>query len=165
MGKQYYCDYCNRSFADGAENRKKHLVSLQHEKMRKAHYDMFKDAATILEENKSKNPCRQFHTAGYCVYESSCKYSHLTPADIMRLHEQAAEQSGIRKNRPDPDINAWLQTKNLKTDSSSNSDLAGVSNPVLPPMLANIPNLPPSLIPCKPYELMDFGKDAANQWG
>lgn len=48
MGKRYYCDYCDRSFADGAENRKKHLASINHQKLRKAHYDTFKGMNIIF---------------------------------------------------------------------------------------------------------------------
>lgn len=42
MGKTYYCDYCDRSFKDDVEARKKHLSSLQHAKNRANHYSVFK---------------------------------------------------------------------------------------------------------------------------
>ena len=41
MGKRYYCEYCDRSFKDDPEARKKHLSSLQHVKNRADHYNMF----------------------------------------------------------------------------------------------------------------------------
>ncbi|GBM50683.1 hypothetical protein AVEN_45956-1 [Araneus ventricosus] len=147
MGKQYYCDYCERSFADGAENRKKHLASVHHQKLRKAHYDMFK---------------------GHCEFGTSCKYSHLTADDILNLIEQAnQEKLGAKAKRPraDPDINAWVQTKLLKMDQSSDNVPSCPAKPILPPVLSSIPNLPPSLIPCRPSEPLNIRKDAGNHWG
>jgi len=41
MGKTYYCDYCDRSFKDDVEARKKHLSSMQHMTNRASHYNMF----------------------------------------------------------------------------------------------------------------------------
>ncbi|GFT10930.1 hypothetical protein NPIL_450831 [Nephila pilipes] len=168
MGKQYYCDYCERSFADGAENRKKHLASAYHQKLRKAHYDMFKNAATILKEDKSKRPCRKFHSEGHCEFGSSCKYSHLTQNDVMQLIEQANnEKLGASGKRPrsEPDIDSWLQTKISKMDRSSDNFPACPLNPVLPSILSSIPNLPPSLIPCKPSEFLRVAKNNGAQWG
>ncbi|GFY39425.1 hypothetical protein TNIN_258201 [Trichonephila inaurata madagascariensis] len=166
MGKQYYCDYCGRSFADGAENRKKHLVSAHHQKLRKAHYDMFKDAATILEENKLKRPCRKFHSEGYCEFGTNCKYSHLTQNDVRQLIEQANnEKLAGKKPRSELDIDSWLQTKILKMNQSSDNLPACPLNPVLPSILSSIPNLPPSLIPCTPSEFLSLSKNNRPQWG
>lgn len=39
MGKRYYCDYCDRSFIDDLEARKKHLNGSMHMRLRKEHYD------------------------------------------------------------------------------------------------------------------------------
>ncbi|CAG8511382.1 13028_t:CDS:2 [Funneliformis mosseae] len=58
MVKKYYCDYCDRSLTDNAENRKKHLEGTQHQINVKLHYDLYKDD-------------------GYCPYGLSCKYSHV----------------------------------------------------------------------------------------
>ena len=42
MGKRYYCDFCDRSFADTSQARKKHIHGVQHQRNRKLHYDSFK---------------------------------------------------------------------------------------------------------------------------
>ena len=38
MGKTYYCEYCDRSFKDAKDARKKHLTSLQHIITRENYY-------------------------------------------------------------------------------------------------------------------------------
>lgn len=47
-GKNYYCDYCERSFKDAAGARKKHLISMQHIKNKNLHYRQFKGLTFIL---------------------------------------------------------------------------------------------------------------------
>jgi len=42
MGKRYYCDYCDRSFVDDLEARKKHLNGSVHMRLKKEHYDSFR---------------------------------------------------------------------------------------------------------------------------
>ena len=42
MGKRYYYDFCDRSFTDTSEARKKHIHGVQHLRNRKLHYDSFK---------------------------------------------------------------------------------------------------------------------------
>ena len=41
MGKKYYCDYCDTSFPDSLEGRKKHNSGLIHQQMKDAHYNQF----------------------------------------------------------------------------------------------------------------------------
>lgn len=48
MGKQYYCDYCDRSFKDETDARKKHLSSLQHINNKANHYNQFKGILTEI---------------------------------------------------------------------------------------------------------------------
>lgn len=42
MGKRYYCDYCDKTFADNSQNRKKHLNGVVHDRLRKLHYSLFR---------------------------------------------------------------------------------------------------------------------------
>ncbi|KAL2298639.1 hypothetical protein Nmel_015644 [Mimus melanotis] len=60
MGKRYFCDYCDRSFQDNLHNRKKHLNGVQHLRAKRVWYDLFRDAAAILQEEQTKKPCRKF---------------------------------------------------------------------------------------------------------
>ena len=42
MGKsRYYCNYCDTSFPDSREGRKKHNTGLVHQKLKDAHYKQF----------------------------------------------------------------------------------------------------------------------------
>lgn len=42
MGKRYYCDYCDRSFIDDVEARKKHLQGMSHLRAKKLHYKAYR---------------------------------------------------------------------------------------------------------------------------
>ncbi|TPX66873.1 hypothetical protein SpCBS45565_g04207 [Spizellomyces sp. 'palustris'] len=41
MTRNYYCDYCDRSFTDTPAAREKHLKGTQHQRMVKLHYAAF----------------------------------------------------------------------------------------------------------------------------
>jgi len=45
MGKQYYCDFCDKAFADNAASKKNHFNGAHHQRMRRAHYDAFRGTA------------------------------------------------------------------------------------------------------------------------
>lgn len=38
MGRRYYCDYCDKTFIDDIDARKKHINGLLHQNLRKEHY-------------------------------------------------------------------------------------------------------------------------------
>ena len=52
MGKKYYCDYCDKAFADNPVNRKNHLNGVMHKQMRDMHYQSFAGGSLIC---SSKN--------------------------------------------------------------------------------------------------------------
>ncbi|XP_061459119.1 zinc finger matrin-type protein 5 isoform X6 [Rhineura floridana] len=95
MGKRYFCDYCERSFQDTLHNRKKHLNGVQHLRAKKGWYDVFRDAAAILQEEQNKKPCRKFLQTGQCDFGANCRFSHLTEEGLEKLN---AQRRGERKN-------------------------------------------------------------------
>ena len=64
MGKNYYCDYCNKSFGDKASNRSKHLNSMQHKNARTKHYKLFENPIVIIQNEYNKKPCNEFYNKG-----------------------------------------------------------------------------------------------------
>jgi U11/U12 small nuclear ribonucleoprotein SNRNP20 len=50
MGKRYYCDYCDRSFIDDLEARKKHLNGSMHMRLKKEHYDKYRGKLLFARE-------------------------------------------------------------------------------------------------------------------
>lgn len=42
MGKNYYCEYCDKSFRDVLAVRKNHLKGALHQQMKKEHFDRFR---------------------------------------------------------------------------------------------------------------------------
>ncbi|XP_780288.2 zinc finger matrin-type protein 5 [Strongylocentrotus purpuratus] len=170
MGKRYYCDYCDKTFADNSQNRKKHLNGVVHDRLRKLHYSLFREPEDILSEEKAKIACLKLKQSGFCTFEGSCRYSHLTPEkerellekiEAKKLAAQAAED--LAADLPEPSLDDWLakrskRKKNKDTTSSSTSSSEGVHPSggsavfkdmefSLPPELQNIPDLPPSMIP------------------
>lgn len=68
MGKRYYCDFCDKSFADSPQNRKNHMSGGQHQRMRKAHYDSFRGKTKTGHLAYKK---RLHHTCIYDLLQSS----------------------------------------------------------------------------------------------
>ncbi|XP_067123539.1 zinc finger matrin-type protein 5 [Centruroides vittatus] len=164
MGKRYYCDYCDRAFPDSAQNRKKHLQGVHHQKLIKLHYDSFRDAATLLQNEMSKKPCRKFKQTGNCEFGPGCKYSHMSPTDIENLKRAAEMEERIRKEGkkvpiPDFDLDSWLR-KHTEKKRVDNVKVAS-SSFEFPPKLLSIENMTPSLIPARPEE---FLSDNIAEW-
>ena len=53
MGKRYYCDFCDKAFADNPTTRRHHMSGMTHQRLKKAHYDAFqgKIFGVSLKEN------------------------------------------------------------------------------------------------------------------
>ncbi|XP_048043839.1 zinc finger matrin-type protein 5 isoform X1 [Megalobrama amblycephala] len=159
MGKRYYCDYCDRSFQDNLHNRKKHLNGVQHHRAKKAWFDNFRDAAAVLNEERTKEPCRKFLQTGQCVFGTNCRFSHMSERYIKML-EQKIDDEKRRKEDPDQDrsstkcsIDEWLSRREKKRAALSSGRVLKVEeeecteNIEIPPYLLSIPDLPPSLHP------------------
>lgn len=68
------------------------------------------------------------------------------------------------KSNIEAELDAWIESKasKLKEDKSASST---VSNSTLPPVLANIPNLPPSLVPCTILDAYHAQTKNYQEWG
>lgn len=159
MGKRYYCDFCDRSFADSGINRKNHFKGVQHQRLRKQHYDSFREAATILAEDAHKMPCKRFQS-GTCDFGDSCKFSHMTPERRQLLERQVvaehdAQNRKFQTDLKEPSLEEWLEKRKKRQKVDEPSAKLEEVHYVLPPFLINIPSLPPSLLPPTVEELQN----------
>lgn len=166
MGKRYYCDYCDRSFKDDSEARKKHLTSLQHAKNRADHYSRYKDPETILKEESAKITCKRFMTYGDCAFGNGCRFSHYTPQmmwelrHIVALKNQALTSAMFQHGEPNPKEIIKEFFENISDEDIVEESDCPLWN--VPVELQNYPNLPPSLWPITSDSITNssFGK-----WG
>ncbi|XP_071444298.1 zinc finger matrin-type protein 5 [Hetaerina americana] len=134
MGKRYYCDYCERTFIDDIQARKKHLLGLKHTIRVKEHYESFKDSKTILAEELSKAPCHRFQRTGECPFGINCRHSHYNPEKLNELSQevhriQEAERAkALDEQRKlddqlskDPSLPTWILKKKCKISSTDPS--------------------------------------------
>ncbi|XP_013392667.1 zinc finger matrin-type protein 5 [Lingula anatina] len=174
MGKRYYCDFCDKSFADNPTNRKNHLKGVSHQRMRKLHYSFFKDPSSLLAEESTKKPCRTMMTSGECPFGEGCKYSHLTEDRKKQLEQQILQEKAesVRKKRKleenPPSIEDWLakRAKAKKPESPRTElkpNLAQLAFS-LPPTLLGVTNLPPSLLPPPPHVWCSINLEQ-EEWG
>ncbi|KAM7540355.1 hypothetical protein Aperf_G00000021566 [Anoplocephala perfoliata] len=84
-GGRYYCEYCDTSFPDSLVNRRNHLSGARHVQLRREYLRSYEDAGDILAAEQSKRPCINFQRTGSCQYGTSCRYSHLTMEEFLRL--------------------------------------------------------------------------------
>ncbi|XP_070572215.1 zinc finger matrin-type protein 5-like [Ptychodera flava] len=166
MGKRYYCDYCDKTFPDNAQSRKKHLDGVHHQMKVKAHYDHFKDSATRLEEELKKTTCRRFVRTGECHFGSNCRFSHLSQAELeawkAEVEQEKLEKVSKKKKCSTEDkdfsLDEWLAKRDKNKQTSENEpqktsqkrEEADEVTFCLPPSLQTVPNLPPSLFPPPP---------------
>lgn len=170
MGKNYYCDFCDKTFADKANNRKNHLKGMIHQRCRKVYYDHFRDPEVILAEEMAKRPCKHFLSSGNCSFMESCKYSHLTEEQKQEMQRQidfkkSEVSSKTTETDEPPSYEKWLgkiqKCSGGKIEKPSEKKL---KLPVysLPPHLEGITNLPPSLLPPPPNV---FTSLPLEEWG
>ncbi|CAL1688053.1 unnamed protein product [Lasius platythorax] len=166
MGKTYYCDYCDRSFKDDVEARKKHLSSLQHVKNRANHYSVFKDPETILKEENAKTACKRYMTVGDCAFGFGCRYSHYTPHMIWELQQLVAIKNfkGLTVQPRDGWPNSEDIIKEYFENMLDSSGTEELNYPVwsIPSRLMNYPYLPPSLQPVTSERMIDCN---FSKWG
>ncbi|XP_051175986.1 zinc finger matrin-type protein 5-like [Leptopilina boulardi] len=156
MVKRYYCDYCDRSFKDNPEARKKHLTSLLHVNARTEHYRLFKGPEEILKEEMSKITCKKFHQTGECSFGNNCRFSHYTPNMMWELRQIVAMKNhseGIKNEWPNPNE---IVEEFFENTTNNDNEIKSIEEPwKLPIELQNIPNLPPSLWPLNSQTIND----------
>ncbi|OWF37296.1 zinc finger matrin-type protein 5-like [Mizuhopecten yessoensis] len=159
MGKNYYCDFCDKTFADKANNRKNHLKGLIHQRCRKAYYDQYREPGVILAEELSKRPCKHFLSSGHCSFMGSCKYSHMTDEQKQEMQRQIDAKKNVASSKTaesiePPSLEKWLEKVQKCSKDKTKVDKIHKEQelPVysLPPHLEGITNLPPSLLPPPP---------------
>ncbi|XP_014248047.1 zinc finger matrin-type protein 5-like [Cimex lectularius] len=159
MGKRYYCDYCERSFIDDVESRKKHIKSVNHEILRKLHYNAFRDLKTLVREERAKIPCKRFKNYQECSFGDNCNYSHYSEAELRNfesiIHQEELEKAKVPKLLT---LQDWLEKR------SSSESLSSSTAKILQTEPSRIYNyrLPPSLIPATKEQIMSCKLE---QWG
>ncbi|XP_018336814.1 zinc finger matrin-type protein 5 [Agrilus planipennis] len=166
MGRRYYCDYCNKTFIDDIDARKKHLSSIHHVKLRKLHYELHRDSKTVLIEESQKPPCRRFFQFGECQFSGSCKYSHYTHDQLWQLQEEIEKCENEKKLKEMsveiPSIESWLEKYKKSSKCSKDSSEFVHTSWSYPEHLNARQDLPPSL---KKFKAEDFLDDDFEEWG
>lgn len=132
MGKRYFCDYCDRSFQDNLHNRKKHLNGVQHLRAKRLWYDLFRDAAAILQEEQTKKPCRKFLQTGQCDFGSNCRFSHMTEQDLEKLSAQVQGEKRLKELQregadiPPGTIEDWLDKRAQRLSAAQSNRYWGL---------------------------------------
>ncbi|KAK3099215.1 hypothetical protein FSP39_001093 [Pinctada imbricata] len=175
MGRRYYCDFCDKSFADNPTSRKNHLKGLQHQRIRKSHYDAFREPEVILQEEQTKRPCKIYLTKGTCQFQDNCRFSHLTEERRNELERQIEEKSNKKRKLDEGNdgeeakklLDSWLEEyhKNHQGDKVKEKvepEPIVLPHYILPPHLAAVPNVPFSLLPPPPdafqnLQYLDWG--------
>ena len=138
MGRNYWCEFCNRGFADILSIRKKHVKSIQHQRLRKLHYDSFKDPLTLLQEESKKTACRKFFESGHCDFGEHCKFSHQDISELKKEVENAKQKFEVDINT----VNKWIES--WKKNQKGEKDIWEYN---LPDAFPSVNQLPPSLQP------------------
>ncbi|XP_067951263.1 zinc finger matrin-type protein 5-like [Watersipora subatra] len=155
MGKKrYFCDYCDKHFADNPQTRKKHNLGVQHSIAKRIHFDKFKGAEELLKDDETKEACRRFLATGECQYGSTCRHSHITPDVRQQLLEQVRRDKGIADGDSEllPELRLWLQKNAVINNTETESSLPALDRKIdpgeeLPESLRAVHDLPPSLLP------------------
>lgn len=157
MGKRYYCDYCDRSFIDDVEARKKHLQGMSHLRAKKLHYKAYRDLKTIVEEEIVKEECRRFRQIGECQFGDNCNYTHYSKEQLYEMKQQVDEENFQKNCYPhiaSASVEEWLE-------KFRNPSLPSYCS-ALPECAMMSPDLPASLQPVTEQRLSSV---EFNDWG
>ncbi|XP_059612855.1 zinc finger matrin-type protein 5 [Phlebotomus argentipes] len=165
MGKNYYCDYCSKSFKDILAMRKNHLKGLQHQRAKSEHYAKYKTVKEIYKEESRKKTCKRIFEGQPCNFGSQCRFSHFTAEQLDQMRRQIAETEAAenRTNEFNPEAISKILKKasekilwdkcSVKPFWSYPYDM--VEGLELPPSLQPID---PKLLPEKPEDCESLGE-------
>lgn len=120
MGKRYYCDYCERTFVDDPDSRKKHIQGIGHIRLRNLHYSKFKDLKAIYAEERSKEECKRFMRSGQCQFNENCIHTHYSKEDLAYIAKLIEEEASKKESHiRQASLEGWLIRREQKTDISS----------------------------------------------
>ncbi|XP_022909307.1 zinc finger matrin-type protein 5 [Onthophagus taurus] len=166
MGRRYYCDYCNKTFIDDLDARKKHLSSSHHIKLRNLHYEMYRDPQTVVAEEAVKLPCRRFMQTGICQFAGNCKYTHYTVEELWNIkqqveHEIQEKRSAKMMVTEVPPLETWLDKFYKKHNQAKNAESIELFWSY-PEVLESRTDLPPSI---KKFQIDHFTDGEFEEWG
>ncbi|XP_037910969.1 zinc finger matrin-type protein 5 isoform X2 [Hermetia illucens] len=150
MGRNYYCEYCDKRMKCSVSIRKSHNEGLPH-KIAKAEYmARFKDPRDILAEERKKTPCSRFLTGKECKFGMFCHFSH------YRM-DQLKELERIEKMVKQPPKTEQIQIEKKNTDHKFPWKY--------PHEKVQNKSLPPSLQPYDIEKCFSITNDTKNRWG
>lgn len=118
MGKRYFCNYCDRTFIDDPDSRKKHIQGIAHIRNRSNHYKKFKDIKDIYAEETTKEECRRFKQTGHCQFNENCNFTHYSKEDLEFMKKQIDEEEK-KKNTyshiEEASVEHWLAKRRSKS--------------------------------------------------
>ena len=170
--KRYFCDFCDKSFADNQTNRRNHLNGVQHKLAKKEHYGSFKDPQILLEEDANKKPCRKFFQEKDCKFGKSCKFSHMGNEEreryIVEVNSRNIQNSSreyfLQNVDAEEIVKSWLTEEKLEELQASTPDekeKVQFKAPLkLPVEFTCYKDLPPSLMP---YDIQNI--KFCPEWG
>lgn len=120
MGRQYYCDYCLRSFRDTSQSRKRHLKSGEHLRAKQNYFNDFKSSFQLLTEEYNKSVCNHFYRNNFCKFGDNCLYSHLTYDRLQELKQKAFFEEFCKASGQTSGPNSGLIDSNFESKSHSN---------------------------------------------
>ncbi|XP_055708518.1 zinc finger matrin-type protein 5 [Phlebotomus papatasi] len=164
MGKKnYYCEYCQKSFKDILGIRKNHLKGLQHQKAVSEHYAKFKDLKEIFLEESRKKTCKRIFEGLECKFGTQCRFSHYTPGQLAEMKHKIAEMEASKKPRSEVVDMKGIEKFLNKTRERILRDLCTTNKPfwTYPFDLVEGLDLPPSLQPLEPSLL----SEKFEEWG
>ncbi|KAJ6635569.1 Zinc finger matrin-type protein 5 [Pseudolycoriella hygida] len=101
MGKNYFCDYCDKILRNDSQLIKKHIVGFAHTSARNNHFAKCRDPENILAEESQKIPCQRFYQ-GECHFGGNCRFSHYTPEEITRIQHEVSSNAYEKWSREQP---------------------------------------------------------------
>ncbi|XP_068508910.1 zinc finger matrin-type protein 5 isoform X1 [Syngnathus scovelli] len=128
--------------------------------------------ADILKDEQAKKPCRKFLQRGICDFGPSCRFSHMSEAEMYGLQRKMQDERRRSEGWEDPSearpsVAAWLTTREKRRSGQASKGVQDQQEEErtqgdIPPQIFSIPDLPPSLVPPPPG---GWKADGSAQWG
>ncbi|XP_057711369.1 zinc finger matrin-type protein 5-like [Corythoichthys intestinalis] len=105
----------------------------------------------ILKDKQARSPCRKFLQIGICDFGTSCRFSHMSEADMFHLRKKVENENQRLEGSDDPnalELNVEIWLSNREKRKSGQTGISEDRTPFdIPPQIFSVPDLPRSLVP------------------